>query len=489
MSIDRLPSNSRQILDEIVHAENPVQMLCDRFEHASEKEDDELRGIIKELRQKGYIDVKWADNVPYYVTINNSARTYNEQLAHFESEHVTQRITEGKNMTPTIFISHRSTDKVIADMLLDFFSSTEIPKGTVFCSSLPGNDINEKISAEVRARLKDSVLNIAILSRDYYQSAYCLNEAGILWYRDDVPVIPIALPEIDESKMYGFLNSEYKLRKLDCYTDISYIYDVVREAVSARPPKVSVITYETQKLIDRYRKNFETRGEPIPKIISVTASDLTTDDERIVLYYILKNSVRKVSKDTIIEWLHKNEVFDVNIENAFDLLSSFGSSSTVNNNILELDIKLFRMYSSNVELLLPELKSCLENHVRLASDIFNNLWHSSVLDSSTVLFIAYIIEERMSSFGDRWMAEMQIKSIKQWESNNTLDPVLSDNYGSCLELFKQNNLVYESSWTSYGNPREYTLYSSLQNLLFNHSDEFAEELQRVKDEHHFDLPF
>lgn len=407
---------------------------------------------------------------------------------HFESEQVTQRITEGKNMTPTIFISHRSTDKAIADMLLDFFSSTGIPRGTVFCSSLPGNDINEKISVEVKARLKDSVLNIAILSRDYYQSAYCLNEAGILWFRDDVPVIPIALPEIDESKMYGFLNSEYKLRKLDSNTDISYIYDVVREAVSARLPKVSVITYETQKLIDRYSKFFETREEPISKIIPVTASDLTTDDERIVLYYILENNVRKVSKDAIIEWLHKNEVFDVNIENAFDLLSSFGSS-TVNNDILELDIQLFRMYSLNLDLLLPKLKPCLENHVRLASDIFKKLWNSSVLDSSTILFIAYIIEERMSSFGDRWMAEMQIKSIKQWESKHTLDPVLSDNYGSCLELLKQNNLVYESSWTSYGNPREYTLYSSLQNLLFNHSDEFVERLQRVKDEHHFDLPF
>lgn len=216
--------------------------------------------------------------------------------------------------------------------------------------------------------------------------------------------------------MYGFLDSEYKLRKLDSNTDISYIYDVVREAVSARLPKVSVITYKTQKLIDRYSKIIETREEPIPKIIPFTASDLTTDDERIVLCYILENNVRKVSKDAIIEWLHKNEVFDINIENAFDLLSSFGSC-TVNNDILELDIQLFRTYSSNVDLLLPELKSCLENHVRLASDIFKRLWNSSVLDSSTVLFIAYIIEERMSSFGDRWMAKMQIKTLNSGRVN------------------------------------------------------------------------
>lgn len=488
MGMDRLPSNSRQLLDEIVHAKNPVQMLCNRFKHASEREDDELRGIIKELRQKGYIDVQWADNIPYHIIINNSARTYNEQHTDFESQQVIRRITEEKNNMCTIFISHRSTDKDIADILLDFFSSTGIPKSSVFCSSLPGNDVKEKISQEVKCKLKDSVLNIAILSHDYYQSAYCLNESGVLWYRDDVLVIPIALPEIDESKMYGFLNNDYKLRRLNCITDITYIYDVVREKASVKQENATTITYETHKLIERYTKLLEAREGTISKINTVTESDFTTDDERIVLYYILEKQVRKVSKDAITKWLYENEVFDVNIENAFDLLSSLGCS-TVNNDILELDVQNFRTYSANVASLLPKLKSCLENHIRLASDTFNKLWNSSVLDSCTVLFIAYIIEERMSSLGDRWMADMQIKSIEQWERKHTLNPVLSANYGSCLELFRQKNLVYESSYTSYGNPREYTLYSSLQNLLFNHSSKFAPELQQVKDEHFCDLPF
>ncbi len=488
MSIDWLPSNSRQLLDEIVHADDPVQMLCNRFEIASEKEDAELRGILRELRQKGYIDVQWADNVPYYITINNSARTYNEQIARFESEQVSQKTTERSNKNPIIFISHRSTDQVVADMLLDFFSSTEIPRSAVFCSSLPGNDINEKISAEVKSKLKDSNLNIVILSHDYYQSAYCLNEAGVLWYRDDVRVIPIALPEIDENKMYGFLNSEYKLRRLDSNTDISYIYDVVRETTKVESAKAAIVSNETQKLINRYSDFLKGRGKTILKNNSIIVSDLTTDDERIVMYYILDKNIRKVSKDAITEWLHKNEVFDVNIDNAFDLLSSFGNS-TVNNDTLELDIPLFRKFSSYANSLLPELKPCLNNHVRLAADTFKELWNSRVLDSSVILFIAYIIEERIFNFGDRWMAEEQTKSIKQWEAKNSLDSTLSDNYGSCLAFFKHNHLVYESSRTRNGAPREYTLYPSLQNLFFNHSDGFVKTIQQVKDEHYYNLPF
>lgn len=53
-----------------------------------------------------------------------------------------------------IFISHRSTDKGVADILVDFFVSTGISKNKIFCSSLPGNDINEKISEEVKEALK-----------------------------------------------------------------------------------------------------------------------------------------------------------------------------------------------------------------------------------------------------------------------------------------------------------------------------------------------
>ena len=49
-------------------------------------EDAELRSIIRELREEGFINVRWADNVPYFVIINNSARTYNERLQEYESE-------------------------------------------------------------------------------------------------------------------------------------------------------------------------------------------------------------------------------------------------------------------------------------------------------------------------------------------------------------------------------------------------------------------
>lgn len=75
-----------QLLSELVDAENPSKYLYNKYKNANSKEKDILRGIIKELRENGFIDVIWADNCPVRVNLNNSARTYNEQLAEYERQ-------------------------------------------------------------------------------------------------------------------------------------------------------------------------------------------------------------------------------------------------------------------------------------------------------------------------------------------------------------------------------------------------------------------
>ena len=489
MKFKKLPPNSEKLLLSIVDSSDPEVTLCSLFENASPNKDNELRSIVKELQQEGYINVMWADNIPYNVIINNSARTYSKQLMEFE-KNISSAKKHMNEEKPVIFISHRSTDKDVADMLVDFFTSSGISRESIFCSSLPGNDVNEKISQEIKLALQNSVVNIAILSCDYYQSAYCLNEAGILWY-NNTPVIVIALPEINSNNMIGFLNNEYKLRHLDSETDISYIYDTVHDAISMTKTKMTIITVENQKLRARYENFLKNREQPKQsgeELLTNTVSSLTTDDEKIVLYYILKKQVRKVSKSDILGWLHSDEVYDVNIDNAFDLLSSFDDSS-LNGETLELGFKIFRNYSSKSDTIISILQETVNNHIKKAIDVFMSLWNSDSLDDNLKLFLAYIVDERMTSFGDRWKMDKQIENIKDWEAKNTLSPSLSENYGSCLQFMIQNHLVYETSWTSYGNPREYSLCHSLQDFLLNCPSEYIEELQGVKDNYHIDLPF
>lgn len=162
-------------------------------------------------------------------------------------------------MRETVFISHRRTDEQVADMIKDFLVATGISNSYVFCSSLPGNDVNEKIGKEVREKLHNAVVDILILSKEYYESPYCLNEAGIAWYQEDVAVVPIGLPEIGPESMVGFLNSEYKLRRLDSDSDIAYLYDIVHKSVCSAEVTHSIISQEIKKLQQRYKSYIEQR--------------------------------------------------------------------------------------------------------------------------------------------------------------------------------------------------------------------------------------
>ena len=93
MGFQKLPSNSKALLDALVNADNPTQVLCERWDRAIGAEMDELKGIISELCQLGYLNVQYAGNKPYRVSLTNSARTYSERLAEYEEEKARQGTT------------------------------------------------------------------------------------------------------------------------------------------------------------------------------------------------------------------------------------------------------------------------------------------------------------------------------------------------------------------------------------------------------------
>lgn len=182
------------------------------------------------------------------------------------------------------------------------------------------------------------------------------------------------------------------------------------------------------------------------------------------------------------------EIYNVNVDNGFDLLSTLGNGS-VADETLELSTDIFREYSSNSAKIINELQPTIEQHINLSSLRFNKIWDEQGFDDHIKLFISYIMDEKIDVFGDRWMAAGQIEDIKKWEEKYSLDSTLSSNYGSSLNLFVHNRFVYESDWTSHGNAREYTLCNSLKDLFFNATEDFLNELEIVKNAHYFDLPF
>lgn len=92
MIFEKLPKNEYDLLTNILSADNPTDYLCKEFKNATPQEDKILRNILKGLIDKGFLKIMWADNIPYYVTITNVARTYEEQL--FDYEQILKRKNE-----------------------------------------------------------------------------------------------------------------------------------------------------------------------------------------------------------------------------------------------------------------------------------------------------------------------------------------------------------------------------------------------------------
>ena len=119
MEFYKLPANAEALLHEILQTDNPVDMLCERFKGISHTEDDALRGILRQLREEGYININWASNVPYQVIINNSAIVYDEQLAEYEKNKLAQQSAYYVNQSINIGDGNTIKDSTIANKVVN----------------------------------------------------------------------------------------------------------------------------------------------------------------------------------------------------------------------------------------------------------------------------------------------------------------------------------------------------------------------------------
>ena len=167
-------------------------------------------------------------------------------------------------MNDIIFISHRGEDKEIVDCFCTFLKLMGVPNSQIFCSSLPGNDVIFDIASEVKEKLEQSAINIIILSQAYFESRYCLQESGVFWYRNDVPVIIIGLQDVSDNDIGGFFKDNKEMRRLDNIDDIGRLHSIVSDALRIPKKSPEEVIHEGQKLVRQYR-NLSKVGKIVKK--------------------------------------------------------------------------------------------------------------------------------------------------------------------------------------------------------------------------------
>lgn len=109
--------------------------------------------------------------------------------------------------TKSIFISHATADKELADQLVSLIElGIGIPDKDVFCTSLEGLGIPSGVNFVdfIKAQLQESQTVLLLLTPHYYASEFCLCELGATWGMTH-RTFPLLLPPLTYDDMKGVL--------------------------------------------------------------------------------------------------------------------------------------------------------------------------------------------------------------------------------------------------------------------------------------------
>ena len=112
-----------------------------------------------------------------------------------------------------IFISHSSVNKEIAEHLSAYLIRVGVKEKNIFCSSIMGQGVGngEKLNAAIGKAIRKSKLIIYLLSHDFINSSYCMEELGVGWYLAQyhkAMCFYLVIPDISLSELNGFVNSK-----------------------------------------------------------------------------------------------------------------------------------------------------------------------------------------------------------------------------------------------------------------------------------------
>lgn len=148
-----------------------------------------------------------------------------------------------------IFISHSSTNREIAEKLCEFMTSCGVNKNNIFCSSIVGQGVDngEKLNKRIAKSIKKSKILIFLISVDFLDSSYCMEELGTGWYLAENSVLKcyfLVLPDIlSLSEIQGFVNSKIdKFSFIDRQEDLSLFAKNLCNELGLQNPDASSLT-------------------------------------------------------------------------------------------------------------------------------------------------------------------------------------------------------------------------------------------------------
>lgn len=174
---------------------NPVvKNITDQFQSSLELNDIEsIRYSLEQLEnwyslnRKAILENEFVHNKSDHLQAEHKIKEFLKELpleiVGEESSITRPSGSQIKELEKKIFISHSSKDKTLCDAFVELLENIGVPSENIIYTSSPYHGIpgDEDIFEYLKKHLFEGVYVIYMLSDNYYNSVYCLNEMGATW--------------------------------------------------------------------------------------------------------------------------------------------------------------------------------------------------------------------------------------------------------------------------------------------------------------------
>ena len=151
-----------------------------------------------------------------------------------------------------LFLSHAVKDKELVDAFIELLEGgIGFQKEAIFCSSSEGQGIpaGEDFNPYMRMELQEASIVVALVTENYYDSAFCLCETGGAWYGEK-PFIPLLSPPVNYKDLRGALYGK-QAGLLNETRSLNEAYDQLRKHLDGRDHGVARWDAKRDKFLSR----------------------------------------------------------------------------------------------------------------------------------------------------------------------------------------------------------------------------------------------
>lgn len=156
-----------------------------------------------------------------------------------------------------IFISHCEADKPVVKGLVQMIRNVcDLTREEIFCTSIvgmgctAGNIFNE----EIRHNFKESTIIVALLTKNYKFSEFCMAELGASWIsKEEKRFIPLIDSDVNYDFFKGVLVGVHEL-KIDRNIDLSQLCNIICEELG-KEKRLDVSLDEVNSFLENYPTN------------------------------------------------------------------------------------------------------------------------------------------------------------------------------------------------------------------------------------------